>query len=65
MEICNYILQIDPQYKRAYLNIGEIYKAKDNNEMALQYYDKVLEMDQYNSEAYNKKAVIYDAKHDY
>ena len=27
LEICNKIIEMDSQYKRAYLNIGEIYKT--------------------------------------
>jgi len=42
LQICQHFLPNHPQYGKCYSNIANLYEIEKNNQLALEYYQKVL-----------------------
>ena len=49
------IIKINPKYKDAYFNLASIYKQKNNLYKALEYLDKLTNIDKLDFKAYSNK----------
>ena len=59
------VTEISPLSAEGYLNLGQIYLAKDEYEQALADFIKVIEIDSKNAQAYFCRMLIYFALGDY